>query len=503
MLPIEGVDEKEFKETGLNNSQIEESKKKYGINKIEAKKKVSNITRFFKQLADPMVILLIVVGFISIILTILSALGVGLGRKPIEGIELASAIVEPIIIFGIVFANAGFGMWQEGKANKEMEALQNLTSPHAKVIRNSELQIIDSKDVVVGDLLYLEAGDQISADAKLIESFNLEVNESILTGESLLVKKDANSFDESKRNIEQKNMIFSGTSVINGSAKAVVTSIGSKTEMGQISELIKKEADNLTPFQKQLHRLSKYLGYFAIAISIVTFFINIVLMSDGAFNIGLYWQQSLEVSIALSIAAVPESMLAIIMVVLATAVRRMSLKKALIKRLPSVETLGSTSIICSDKTGTLTQNKMTVVEMWNKDIPSTTNDKSKNIQMLKFGTLCTNANVSYNENNEVELVGDPTETSIIQALLDLGINKQDLNKQYKRILELPFDSDRKMMTVVVEDKESKMKIAITKGAPDKIFSICSNSDHGIIKAAEKHNHKMSSDALRVLAVSYK
>ena len=502
MLPIEGIDENEFKNTGLNDSQVEESLKKYGINKIEPKKKISNIARFFKQLADPMVILLIVVGFISVILTILNGIGVG-RSEPLHGIELASGIVEPIIIFGIVFANAGFGMWQEGKANKEMEALQNLTSPHAKVIRNSELQIIDSKDIVVGDLLYLEAGDQISADAKLIESFNLEVNESILTGESLLVKKDVNETNETERIIEQKNMIFSGTSVINGSAKAIVTSIGSKTEMGQITELIKKESDNLTPFQKQLQKLSKYLGYFAIAISILTFFVNIVLMSDGAFNIGLYWQQSLEVSIALSIAAVPESMLAVIMVILATAVRRMSLKKALIKRLPSVETLGSTSIICSDKTGTLTQNKMTVVEMWNKDLIETTNDKSKNLELLKFGTLCTNANVSYDENNDIELVGDPTETSIIQALLDLGINKQELNKKYKRLLEIPFDSVRKMMTIVVEDKETKQKIAITKGAPDSIFNICSASNKEIINNAETHNIKMSSDALRVLAVSYK
>ncbi len=486
-----------FKNTGLNNEEVLKQRQEFGLNKIEEAKKDTLFKRILRQLIDPMVIMLIVAAIISLVIAIID-LKSGTNE---DYTETVVSFVEPAVIFLIIIINTTFGVVQEGKVSKEIDALQKLTSPSAKVIRNSELIIIPAAEIVKGDLLFLEAGDSISADGILLEEFNLECDESVLTGETVLVKKDINEPDQSKRILEHQNRVFSGTNVINGSAKVLVDAIGNETQIGQIAKLINAEKTNLTPFQQQVHKLSKYISIIAIIVAFINFFVYIAISSKG-FDIANYWADSIKVSIALAIAAIPEGMIAVIMVILTKAVQRMNAKKALIKRMPSVETLGSASIICSDKTGTLTQNKMTVTKMWSVENPGLSEDKTINKLMLEYGTLCTNGSVKIDENGETLLVGDPTETSIVQALLDLGISKKDLENKYIRVLELPFESDRKMMTVVVKNKEDNKYIVITKGAPDQVFKICSTNQE-TIDLAHAINKEMGDQALRVLGVSYK
>lgn len=493
------INNPDYLKSGLNSKQIDEFKNIYGPNKLKEKKKPSLFMRILNQLKDPMVILLIIATVISYVLAIVNVTD---SKAKNDTIEIVIGFVEPTIILLIIIANATFGIIQEGKVEKEIAALQKLTSPESKVIRNNELIIIPAEEIVVGDLLFLEAGDSINADATLIEASNLECDEAILTGESTFVKKDLDLIDPSKPIIQHENKIFSGCSVINGSAKAIVTNIGSDTQIGKISELINNEAEKLTPLQTQLHKLSKWIGIAAIIIAFINFFIYITVTLQG--NWGLLGStvgiNSVKVSISLAIASVPEGLIAVVMVILIMAVRRMNKKKALIKRLPAVETLGSVSVICTDKTGTLTQNKMTIVKMWQPSCSDLSNDYNSNKKLLEYAGLCSNGDLSIDEQNQIKYVGDPTETCIIKALYDINIQKKDLFNEYPRLKELPFDSVRKLMTVVVKHKNKYL--IITKGAPDQILNIC-NIDNTNLNNANNINLLMGSKALRVLGVAYK
>lgn len=487
----------DINKVGLNDNEVLESYKKSGKNIIEEQRKTPLILKILKKFLDPMLLLLVVACVISFIIA-----GINYTNHSNNTVERVVPFVEASIILLIITINISLSLYQDGKSSKEMQELSKLMISESKVIRNGNLIKINSSEIVLGDLIFIEAGDKIPADAKLIESYNLLVDESILSGESTLINKSVNNESEKENILEQENMIFSGTNVINGSAKAVVTAIGKNTQVGKITSFIENEKDKLTPFQEKLNKLSKYIGIIVVIICIINFFIYILITNGTNFAQGIKnnWAESLTLSISIAIAAIPEGLLTLVMVIFASSVFMLSKQNAIVKKLSSVETLGSTSIICSDKTGTLTQNKMVVNKMWNTNIASLTDNKNDNKLLLEYATLCSNGSINF-ENNEYTFVGDPTETSIIKALLEIGITKNDLDKEYKRELELPFDSDRKMMTVVCYDKSINKYLVITKGAIDSILKI--TKDNNDIEKIQSLNNELTSTGTRVIGVSYK
>ena len=384
------------------------------------------------------------------------------------------------------------GVVQESKAEKALDALQNMSSPHAKVIRNGKLEVVESAEVVPGDIIVFEAGDYIPADARLIESASLKCEESALTGESVPSEKDARAeIAENAPLGDRLNMIFTGCSVSYGRGKAVVTDTGMNTQMGKIAKLLDSSSDTQTPLQLKLARLGKYLGIFAIGICLVIFVIG--------WLSGMKALEIFMIAVSLAVSAIPEGLPAIVTIVLALGVQRMVKKNAIIRRLPAVETLGSASVICSDKTGTLTQNKMTVVNGWTEDtLQSVDEHVPDNIKtLLKLAALASDGSVEIVDGREKH-VGDPTETSIILAAMKNGMSKEQINAECPRVGEIPFDSDRKLMTTVnmIDGKP----VAIVKGACDVMFSRCVTGD---LEQARKMNEEMATRALRVLAVGYK
>ena len=485
--------------TGLNDKQVEESKAVFGLNKLQAKKKEPIWLKILKQFKEPIIILLLVAACISFALAI-----VGL----VEGestVEVVTLFVEPAVILGIIATNIIFSLKQEGKTEKALESLKNLSAPMCKVIRNGQTIVIPSESVVVGDILVLEAGDQIAADGTLIEAANLKVEESILTGESLPVDKDASFISSEDMPLgDRKNWVFSGTVITNGRALCRVQHIGMGTQVGKIAKLLNDEKPSLTPLQAQIAKLSKWVGIAAVSICIVTFFLYLWAMTGYT---GYDWAdagESLNVSVSLAIAAIPEGLLAVVTVILSISIQSMSKQNALIKRLPAVETLGSTSIICTDKTGTLTQNKMTIVKIWDTNSHDGISENFKEYhKLLEYGSLCNDTKI-LDENGKVEFIGDPTETSIVKCFYDQGWNFDELNNVYPRLAELPFDSDRKMMSVVVKsDKPEYKYMVITKGGPDRVFAICTQNSESELEAAKMYNNNMGEQALRVLAVAIK
>lgn len=482
---------------GLNEQQVLESRKVFGENKLQAKKKDSLFIKILKQFKEPIIILLLVAAIISFSLAI-----VGVVKKQ-PTIEIVTMFVEPAVILGIIAINVVFSLKQEGKTEKALESLKNLSAPMCKVIRDGQTIIIPSDNVVVGDILVLEAGDQIVADGKLIESANLKVEESVLTGESLPVDKDANFASTSEMPLgDRKNWVFSGTVITNGRATCRVEHVGMKTEVGRIAKLLNEEKADLTPLQKQIAKLSKWVGIVAVVVCIVTFFLYMWAIT-GYTNYS--WQdapESLNVSISLAIAAIPEGLLAVVTVILSISIQSMSKQNALIKRLPAVETLGSTSIICTDKTGTLTQNKMTIVKVWDTQNPDRLSEDFKNYEtLLKYGSLCNDTKISV-EDGKVEFLGDPTETAIVKCYVDQGWSYEELNSEYPRLAEIPFDSDRKMMSVVVKsDNPSYKYMIISKGAPDQIFANAQKTSFLELEDAKNMNNDMGGQALRVLGIA--
>ena len=386
------------------------------------------------------------------------------------------------------------GVSQESKAEKALDALKNMSAPHAKVIRDGVERIINASELVVGDIILLEAGDFVPADARLIKSVSLKSEEAALTGESVPSEKDANVIVKQKAPIgDRTNMVFSGCSITYGTAIAVVTATGMNTEMGKIANLLAQEGNTQTNLQRKLAKLGKYLGFVALGACAVIFAVGLAT--------GMNALEIFMIAVSLAVSAIPEGLPAIVTIVLSIGVQRMVKKNAIIRRLPAVETLGSASIICSDKTGTLTMNRMTLVKAYVSGMEETEdiclNNSEQVKKLLTYATLCCDGTVVF-ENEKQTHVGDPTETAIVIASHNNGLVKEELNKKYPRLFELPFDSDRKLMSTV--NLINGKKYVIVKGAVDVMEARCVSGDMVKVKQI---NEQMSALALRVLAVAYK
>ncbi|EIF2087925.1 calcium-transporting P-type ATPase, PMR1-type [Clostridium perfringens] len=472
------VDEK----NGLSSTEALRRLEKYGKNKLETKKKKTLFKQFLSQLKDVMIYILIIAAMISAFL---------------------GEISDALIILLVIIINAVIGVIQESKAEKALDALKELSTPKALVKRDGSLKEILSEDIVPGDIVIIDAGRYIPGDLRLIDTANLKIEESAFTGESVPSEKDASFLPDKEIPIgDQNNMAFMSTLATYGRGVGVVVGTGMNTEIGKIAKMIEQEENDETPLQKKLSELGKILGFLAVGICILIFIIS--------FFQGRDLLEMFLTSISLAVAAIPEGLPAIVAIVLALGVQRMVKKNAIIRKLPAVETLGSVSIICSDKTGTLTQNKMTVTTVYTndsyiKESEFNLNDNESKL-LVDCMVLCNDA--TYSEKSQT---GDPTEIALLESPFKLNILKEKLEKEFKRIDEIPFDSDRKLMTTVnlVDDKKARV---FTKGALDSILSICNKiSVNGKLldfskeyKAKVLENSNIMSDkALRVLAFAYK
>ena len=466
---------------GLTTAQAEEVRARTGENRLREKKKRGWFLRFLDQFKDVMILILIAAAVVSFVIACT------------EGDT--SGFFEPALILAIVVINALMGVMQESRAEKALDALKSLSAPHARVIRDGVEQVIDAAALVPGDIIRLEAGDFIPADARLLRSAGLKCEESALTGESIPAEKDASAAVTADAPLgDRANMVFSGCSVTYGTALAVVSAIGMDTEMGKIANLLDNEENAQTPLQLKLAQLGKYLGIMALAACGIIFIIGL-LNSIPPLEIFM-------TSVSLAVSAIPEGLPAIVTIVLSIGVQRMVKQNAIIRRLPAVETLGSASVICSDKTGTLTQNRMTLVEAYLDEGHTTEAIGSENgagiRHLLRLSTLCCDGTVRFGGNGEEQHIGDPTETAIVLAAHKNGMEKDDLNARSPRVFELPFDSDRKLMTTVNE-VDGRLTV-IVKGAFDMMAPRCTAGD---LAAARAECDRMSEKALRVLAVAYK
>ncbi len=472
-------------ENGLTSEQARRRSAETGKNKLAEGKKTPLILRFLSQFADPMIIILIAAAVISAITSVLQK-------------EFPSDV---IIIMFVVIVNAILGVYQESKAEKAIEALQKMAAATTKVLRDGKVCEIPSEDLTVGDVVLLEAGDAVPADGRIFESASLKIEESALTGESVPVNKFIKAIGlEGQKDVplgDRKNMMYMGSTVVYGRGKAVITSIGMDTEMGKIAGALSSAKDEQTPLQKKLGQLSKILSFIVLGICVFMFAFDIVraLVTGTEMNLD-FLLGSFMLAVSLAVAAIPEGLAAVVTVVLSIGVTNMSKKNAIIRKLTAVETLGCAQIICSDKTGTLTQNKMTVVEHY-----------CDNEKMLAEGmALCTDVNLDDDGN----LVGEPTEMALVAYSMSLGMNKNELLKSAPRVGEAPFDSNRKMMSTIHKTADGILQF--TKGAPDEILKHCTR----IFKDGEvspltdadrdavlKKNKEFADRALRVLACGYK
>lgn len=471
---------------GLSKTEAKTRLIKYGKNSITYEKSQSFLRKFFAQFSDFMVIILITAASVSFITSVISKSG---------------DYIDTIIILGIVIINAFIGVLQESKAEKEITSLKKLATPLAKVIRNGKKQLIACEEVVPGDILDIGTGDLICADARVIESSNLAAEESSITGESLPIDKSEKEVCPQNAQIsERKNMLFTGSIINRGNAKAVVVATGTNTEVGKVEKIVNAEPKIKTPLQAKLSVTGKITSICIIAVSVAVFILGVLQKID--------FMEMFMISISLAVAAIPEGLPAVVTIVLANGVRRMAKKNTIVRNLPAVETLGHASVICSDKTGTLTLNKMTLREIRNYtkslDFKS---DFSKFI--LTLGTLCNNSE-TYINSGEIKANGEPTENALIIAAAENNITKKFLSKKYVRILELPFDSSRKLMSVVYKHN-SEYEI-ITKGAPEILLKKCSHyyTENGIfpineeiLQSINKNSSEMASKAMRVLGIAYK
>lgn len=425
---------------GLTEDEASKRLEKYGANNLKEKKKESLFIKFIKQFNDFMIIVLIIAAIISAIVAKTNGSG---------------DYIDSIIIIAIVIFNAIMGLIQEEKAEKSLEALKKMSAPNAKVRRNGKIQEIEASQVVPGDVVILEAGNYVPADCRLIDSYNLQIEESSLTGETLPTSKQADVILNANTAIgDLKNMAFATTIVVNGHAEAVVVETGMNTKVGQIAGMIIENESPETPLQKKLGEVGKTLAITCMIICGLIFLIGI-------------WQQipiteMFMTSVGLAVAAIPEGLPAIVTIMLSIGVTKMAKKNSIIRKLPAVETLGCSSVICSDKTGTLTQNKMTVTQIRNA-VGIVKNDDRRFI--LELGTMCTDTIESQ------EVIGEATEVAITNAAVEMNLRKRDLYDQMQRINEISFDSKRKMMTTI-HKIGSKYRI-ITKGAPDVLIKRCS------------------------------
>ena len=478
------------KMTGLSYNEAELRLLKHGKNKLAEGKKESNLIRFIKQLTEPMTIILIIAAAISAGMEIYEGISSGHFGFP----------ADVVIILAVVLINAILGVIQESKAEKAIEALQEISGATSKVIRDGRQVTVKSEDLVIGDIIVLEAGDAVPADARLIESASIKAEESALTGESVPVNKTEEIIEPENVPLgDRKNMVYMGSVIVYGRGKAIVTSTGMHTEMGKIATALSNAKEGKTPLQIKLSQLSKILTVLVIIISILVFGINIAreLILNGSFTFDKIINFFM-VAISLAVAAIPEGLSTVVTIVLSIGVTNMSKRNAIIRKLTAVETLGCTQIICSDKTGTLTQNKMTVVEHYGNNETLLANAMS----------LCSDAEF---DTSEQTAIGEPTECALVNYAEKLGVSKNEQKNILVRIGEIPFDSSRKMMTTVHQNQDMEI-IQFTKGAPDEILKICT---HALIDGKSKEltdsirlniinaNKSMADRALRVLAVAQK
>ena len=480
----------ETSEVGLSAQEAQTRLEKNGKNKLAEGKKETLLHRFLKQLAEPMTIILIVAAAISAGLEIYNGISQNHWEFP----------ADVVIILAVVLINAILGVFQESKAEQAIEALQQIAAATSKVIRDGKQITVKSEDLVVGDIIVLEAGDSVPADARIIECASMKIEEAALTGESVPVDKKVETLSEGENGDvplgDRKNMVFMGSTVVYGRGKAVVTATGMDTEMGKIADALANAEEGKTPLQIKLAGLSKILTYLVIGICVIIF--GVQLLRHGSFGFEPIIS-SFMLAISLAVAAIPEGLATVVTIVLSIGVTNMSKQNAIIRKLTAVETLGCTQIICSDKTGTLTQNKMTVVEHYGED----------EILLATAMSMCSDAEFD----REVgTAVGEPTECALVNYAHSLGYDKNDQKLEYVRVGEVPFDSMRKMMTTVHKKADGTL-IQFTKGAPDEILKRCTSAlskDGKIVPVNDairamflKVNKQMADRALRVLAACYK
>ena len=472
-------------QNGLSSNQVQENMKKYGLNELQEKKKDSLLKKFLEQFKDFSIIVLIIAAIVS----------------GVVGVAQGEGFTDTIIILIVVILNAVIGVAQESKAEKSLEALKKLSSHASKVIRNGKEQVIPARELVPGDLVIIETGDYIAADLRTIEAVNLKSQEASLTGESVPVEKITEKIDGNEIGIgDRKNMLFSSSLITYGRGKAIVVNTGMNTEVGKIAGMLDNAEKQETPLQQKLNDLGKTLGIACLAICAVIFVIGLL---QGKEIIDMFMT-----AVSLAVAVIPEGLVAVSTIVLAIGVQKMVKKHAIVKKLPAVETLGSGTVICSDKTGTLTQNKMTVEKVFCDDElqdvkkVNTTEDFKK---LVYNCMLCNDSRLL----EDGQLAGDPTETALVDMAFKLDY-EQSIYRENPRVEEVPFDSERKLMTTV--NKKNGKYIVYTKGGVDELLKCCNSflykgevrtSINNYAKWIRENNEKMAKDALRVLAFAYK
>ena len=475
-------------EKGLSKEKVKQKQEKYGFNELQQVAKKSLFQRFLEQFKDFSIIVLIIAAIVS----------------GIVGVLQGEGITDTIIILIVVIVNAIIGVAQESKAEKSLEALQKLSDHASKVIRDENMQIVPAKELVPGDIVVLDTGDYIPADLRILEAVNLKTQESSLTGESVPVEKTSEIIEEQEIGIgDRKNMLFSSSLVTYGRGKGIVVETGMTTEVGKIAGMINSTEKQETPLQQKLDKLGKTLGIAALVICAVIFILGIL---QGKEIISMFMT-----AVSLAVAAIPEGLVAVSTIVLAIGVQKMVKKNAIVKRLPAVETLGSATVICSDKTGTLTQNKMTVEKIfWNDATREASNISDDEIdeeltKLVYANMLCNDTKIS----SDGTLTGDPTETALVDMGFKLNFDPSIYDRM-ERVEEIPFDSDRKLMTTV--NKVGDKYVVYTKGGIDEILKRCNSYEicgqiseelESYINKIRQENEKMAQNALRVLGCAYK
>lgn len=481
---------------GLSNEEVQKRLQEHGHNQLASKKQKSAIAIFLEQFKSSMVIILLIAA----------------GVSGVIGVMEGEGLVETYVILAILIINAIIGMVQELKAQSSLDALNKMSSPHTKVVRDGEVTEIVSTDVVPGDIVVLDTGDIVPADMRFIEAVNLKIQESALTGESVPVEKHHDVLEGTDVALgDRANMGFSTSVVTYGRGKGVIVGTGMNTEVGKIAHMLQDTSETETPMGKRLQQLGKILGFVALGICALIFAVGILY--------GNNWLEMFMMAVSLAVAAIPEGLQIVSTIVLAIGVQRLVKLNAIVRTLPSVETLGSTTVICSDKTGTLTQNKMTVVEAWmpgdniidfrNEALPEELGEDEK--KLFTSSLLCTDAHLKILPDGTHENAGDPTETAIVDVGLDLNINKNELEAQFPRMEEVPFDSERKRMSTINKMEGSQLRVNV-KGGLDEVLGVTTHllidgnvraiteEDKQDIMAA---NDRMAQSALRVLAIAHK
>ncbi|MCE2305194.1 HAD-IC family P-type ATPase [Streptococcus thermophilus] len=469
---------------GLSTAQAKERLDAYGYNELDEGEKRSLLSKFIDQFKDLMIIILLVAAALSIITE---------GRH---------GLTDACIIFAVVVLNAAFGVYQEGQAEAAIEALKNMSSPMARVRRDGNVVEIDSRELVPGDIVLLEAGDVVPADMRLIEAASLKIEEAALTGESVPVEKDITETVEAEAGIgDRVNMCYQNSNVTYGRGTGVVTNTGMYTEVGKIADMLANADESQTPLKQSLEQLSKTLTYLIIAIALVTFLVSVFIRGEQPL-------EGLMVAVALAVAAIPEGLPAIVTILLSLGTTTLAKRNAIVRKLPAVETLGSTEIIASDKTGTLTMNQMTVEKVYtNGQLQNADTELGADNTTLRIMTFANDTKVD----PDGKLIGDPTETALVQFGLDHNFDVREVLKSEPRVAELPFDSDRKLMSTIHKEPDGSYFVAV-KGAPDQLIKrvtrIEINGEVRPITDEDKQailavNKDLAKQALRVLMMAYK